>query len=265
MSTQPPVDRASDHASRLTRWVLAGLVLVPLLLIVGKAAWSPGHDALWHWCSLTQVPTSMIRRMQYVLVVPMGAAMVVFCRLSLGIRVLGPFRPVLIGEAFHITGIGPGLGFLVAVIAILSVLRPALKVLRLSYFGRVSVLLSAVSVLIIFTLLLSGWFGVHSLRRMAYFPIVVICLTTEGFARTLSKEGWRSAVWRGGMTVLVALLIAAVISRPEFLQSLRDYPELLLAQVGLILAISRYGNWRLLERLNPERQSSDPVALGQTV
>ena len=56
-----------------------------------------------------------------------------------------------------------------------------------------------------------------------------------------------------------------IISRPEFLRMLRWYPELLLAQVGLILAISRYGNWRLLERFNPDPEGSAEMALSKAI
>ncbi|KKM19075.1 hypothetical protein LCGC14_1659330, partial [marine sediment metagenome] len=172
-------------------------------------------------------------------------------RLTLGIRILGPFRSILLAVAFQITGIGLGLVFAALVIGVIVAIRPILRSIRLPYFGRVSVILSAVALIFILAMLLSVWLGHAWLRSVAYFPIVVLSLTGEGFARTLSKEGVRSALWRGGATVLLAVLIALIARTPTFGRVLIAYPELLIAQMVSIVAISEYLNWRLLEGLNP--------------
>ena len=123
--------------------------------------------------------------------------LVVFVRLTLGLRVLGPFRPVLIAIAFRIAGIPFGVAFLCLTIGILVGIRPLVKSLAMPYFARVSVMLSAVSAIIVAALLASDWTQLESLQGAAYFPIVVLCLTAEGFDRTVLKEGFRSALGRG--------------------------------------------------------------------
>jgi len=95
------------------------------------------------------------------------------------------------------------------------------------------------------------WLEMKLVERVAYFPIVVICLTAEGFARTLLKEGWGSALWRGGMTALVAVLIALLSGISLVSELLAAFPELLLAHVGVIILIAEFFDWRLLERFNP--------------
>jgi hypothetical protein len=75
----------------------------------------------------------------------------------------------------------------------------------------------------------------------------------EGVAKTLSKEGVKSAVWRGTATVLVAILITLFSQINGFRNMFLYYPELLLCQIGCIVVISEFFDLRLLSFLNPPR------------
>ena len=233
------------------KWILALLITAPLALVLVKLFVLPTPNFLSSYISLTEVPEHMQNRMRYILFVPLGAVLVVFTRLTLGIRILGPFRSILIAVAFQITGIFPGLAFLIIVVTIIVMIRPLLRSIRLPYFGRVSVILSAVASIMIFSLLASRWLQIESLRLVGYFPIVVLCLIGESFSRTITREGLKSAMWRGAMTVLVAVIIA-LLSRMHSLDSmLLRFPELLVMQIGLIVLIAEFFDLRLLQELNP--------------
>jgi len=231
--------------------VLGLLFIVPLLVVVGKWSVLPTSDFFLHVFSLADIPENMQNRVAYILFVPFGATLVVFFRLVLGIRLLGPFRSILIAVAFQITGVLFGLIFLVAVISIVVIIRPFVKAIRLPYFARVSVILSAVASVMIIALLSSAWWDIEWLSRVVYFPIVVLCLTGEGFARTLSREGVRSALWRGTMTALVAVLITLLSQINGFRNLFLYLPELLIVQIGCIVAIAEFFDLRLLAWLNP--------------
>jgi hypothetical protein len=193
----------------------------------------------------------MHHRVTYILFVPFGATLVVFFRLFLGIRLLGPFRSILIAVAFQITGIPLGLGFLAVVTGVIVAIRPRIKAIHLPYFARVSIILSAVALIMIIALLSSAWLDIDALRRMAYFPIFALSLTAEGFARTLSKEGLKSATWRGFMTAFVAVLITLISQIVGFRNLFLYYPELLIIQIGCIMVIAEFFDLRLLQHLNP--------------
>jgi len=231
--------------------VLATLFIGPLLVMVGKWSALPTSELFTQAFSLANLSKSMQGRITYVLSVPFGAAMVVFFRLFLGIRLLGPFRSILIAVAFQITGILFGLVFLAAVIGIVVAIRPLIKAIRLPYFARVSVILSTVALIMLIALLASTWLGFAPLGRMAYFPIVVLCLMGEGFARTLSKEGPGSALWRGAMTAFVAVLITFLFQINWFCDLFLHFPELLIVETGCIVVIAEFLDFRLLAWLNP--------------
>ena len=233
--------------------VLGLLFALPLLVVIGKWSMLPTSDLFLRVFSLADIPNKMNSRVAYILFVPFGATLVVFFRIVLGIRLLGPFRSILIAIAFQITGILPGLVFLAMVVGVVVAIRPQIKAIRLPYFARVSVILSAVASIMILVLLSGAWLDIESLCRLAYFPIIALCLMSEGFARTLSKEGLKSAVWRGAMTVFVAILIT-FFSQINGLRSMfLYYPELLISQIGVIVVIAEFFDLRLLSFLNPSR------------
>ena len=226
------------------------LFVLPLIIVIGKCFFLPTSGLFLRVFSLTDIPKNMQNRVVYILFVPFGATLVVFFRLVLGIRILGPFRSILIAVAFQITGILHGLFFLAAVISIVVIIRPIAKAIRLPYFARVSVILSTVASIMIIVLLCSELLHIEWLSRLVYFPIVVLCLTGEGFARTLSIEGVWSAAWRGIMTVLIAILIT-LLSQINGLRNLFLYfPELLIMQIGCIIVMAEFFDLRLLARLN---------------
>jgi len=247
------VKRSERNITGKQKLILGLLLAIPLLVVVGRWSALPTSEFFRSVLSLAEITGRMQSRAMYVLFVPFSATIVVFFRLVLGIRVLGPFRSVLLAIAFQITGIALGLIFLTFVVAAVAIIRPLLKSARLPYFARVSVILSAVATIMMAALLCSAWFDFESLRRVVYFPIIALCFAGEGFARTLAKEGFYSAMWRGTMTALVAILITLISSvaglRPLFL----NYPELLVLQIGIIVLIAQVLDFRLLECLNPPR------------
>lgn len=242
---------SKGNLSRNQKWMLALLLLLPLVVAAGKWSVLPTSEFLTRSISLVDIPPEMQRRVHYVLFVPLGAILVVLCRLTFGIRLFGPFRSILLAVAFQITGIVLGIIFLILTVGAVAVIRPELKRMRLPYFSRVSVTLSLVSVIIIATMLSAVWLDAGSLQRVAYFPLVVLCLIGEAFARTLQKEGLRSALWRGTMTVMVGVLLTLLAGIPELRQLMLRFPELLVAQIGCIMVISEFLDLRLFEWLNP--------------
>ncbi|MHC4786806.1 MAG: 7TM domain-containing protein, partial [Planctomycetota bacterium] len=114
-------------------WMLSLLVVFATALTLGRMSWAPTAEMLGRFVSLTNLPPSMLERVSYLLFVPVGALVVVLVRLTLGIRLLGPFRSILLAIAFQITGVTLGLLFLAAVIAAIVLLRPHLKQMGLPY------------------------------------------------------------------------------------------------------------------------------------
>jgi 7 transmembrane helices usually fused to an inactive transglutaminase len=241
-------------------WKFLALMLLPALLIaVGRTHALPTAGFLARHLSLTNGPKQLQHTLSDVLLVPIGALTVVAFRLTLGIHVLGPFRSILLAFAFLTTGLALGLLFLTITVVIIVLARPVIKQLRLPYFGRVSVMISAVALVMVIGTLSSGWLQSPSLRNVAHFPIVVLVLVGEKVALTLRREGALTGIWRASTTALVGVVVTAIASIPGLTSFLLAHPELLLVEIALIAIVSTLCNWRLLESLNPgARQTPEP-------
>jgi hypothetical protein len=227
------------------------LLLLPLALIVAKWPALPSSAFLMRHESLVALPPALRGTVDNVLFVPLGALVVVTFRLVLGIRLFGPFRSILLALAFVATGVGLGLLFTLATVAAMVLVRPLITMLGVPYFGRVSVMLSAVALVVVAGTGLGLVTGPPQLSEVARFPIVVLCLIGEAVSVTIQREGLRAALWRTGTTVLVAVVVAALASIPRLYSVLLGFPELLVVEIALIAVVSRSCAWRLLERLNP--------------
>ena len=228
-------------------------MLIPALAIA-LARWHalPTSSFLAQHASLAATPRGLQHTVKDILFVPIGALVVVIFRLTLGIRVLGPFRSILLAFAFLTTGITLGLIFLTITVLILVLARPAISALRLPYFGRVSVMISTVAFVMIVGTLSAGWLRSPSLQNVAHFPIVVLVLVGEKVAVTIKREGTRSGIWRAMTTALVGVVVTAIASIPGLDRILLTHPELLLVEICLIVVISTLCTWRLLDSLNPD-------------
>jgi hypothetical protein len=234
-------------------WCFLALTLIPAAAIaLARIPGLPSAAFLDRHLSLVATPPGLQRTVGDILFVPIGALVVVIVRLTLGVRMLGPFRSILLAFAFLATGIALGLTFFTITVLILVLARPGLRVLRLPYFGRVSVMISGVALVMVIGTLSGGWLSAPSLRNVAHFPIVVLVLVGEKVAVTIKREGARSGIWRAATTAAVGVLVTGLASVPGLTAVLLAHPELMLVEIAAIVVVSTVCGWRLLESVNPQ-------------
>lgn len=242
---------------------VAVMLGIPALLIAGKAPGAPTAAFLTQHVSLVDAPAELRHALGDVLLVPLGALVVVTSRLTLGLRVLGPFRSILLAFGFLVTGVVTGMLFFAATVGVLLAIRPLVGALRLPYFGRVSVMLSVVALLLVSGAIAGMWIGSSDLADTAHFPIVVLCLIAEAVARSIRDEGPWAGLTRAATTALVAVVVAGLATIAPLRDVLVRYPELLLAQTAAIVLVSRFCAWRLLARAGARRApASSPMPAG---
>ncbi|MCA9143485.1 MAG: hypothetical protein KDB05_11895 [Planctomycetales bacterium] len=234
---------------------VTGLLLLlfglPLALILTKSLDGLPFTALAEHCSLESLPEALQTKIAQILLVPLCAVLVAFVRLTLGLRLLGPFRSILLAVAFQATGLVMGLVLFAGTVAVLLGARPWIKALRMPYYGRTLVTLSCVCLLMTAAVMVGEWLQLAVLQSIVFLPVVVMCLIGDAIAKTARREGTHSAIWRSGLTAAVAVVLAAVSGIPAITELMVRYPELLLSQIGMILVVSRYMGWRWFANYNP--------------
>src|SRR5262249_404479 len=130
--------------------------------------------------------------------------------------------------------------------------RPLVRSLRLPYFGRASLMISAVAVVMVMVTLVGSWLQKSSLFNVAHFPIVVLVLVGEKVAVSIRRDGAWCGVWRAATTARIGVALTSIASIPGVPRLLLGHPELLLVEIAPIVIISTFCDWRLLERFNPK-------------
>jgi uncharacterized protein with transglutaminase domain len=243
--------QTDDDTESRRDWLLIVLLALPAAIVLGKLPLFPTSALFTAIFTLEDLPTQHLRAtVEGVLSIPLGALVVVVFHTTLGIRVLSLFRPILLAIAFNLTGVFAGLAFLLPVLAVVALTRPLLRNAR-KYYPRLGVLLSLVAALLLIPLMLARWWHAEQLLAIASFPVIALCLTCESFARIATNDGLPEAAWRTVTTVAAALIILALTRVPGVMQLFFRFPELLLAQAGCILLISRYLAFQIFKGKNP--------------
>jgi len=233
----------------------AGLfVLFPLLIAVLREMPTNMISSTLDALTLADLPPEIVQQAGYVMAIPLGSLIVVFVRLTLGLRPLGPFRPILIALALQMTGIIAGLCFLAATFLLIVFIRPLILRQGLAYFARTALLVSVVASFAVLTVLVGKWLALDALVSVIHFPLIVLCLVSVSFAGKIESEGLRSAIWRASVTATTAVAITIIVTADGVVPFLLSHPEMLLLQIGLIVVIARHGALRLFDGLNPARR-----------
>jgi hypothetical protein len=203
-------------------------------------------DTLNGWLSLDSVPSDQRDHVLYLLLLPTCAMLVALTRITLGIRVLG-FRSILIAVGFHQSGIVAGLLLIGVVVATVVLVRPHLSRMRLPYYGRVPVILCLVATTMVGALLIEPWMRWGISWGVAYFPVIVLGMLSEGIAQTLDRHNALIAAWRAFTTIVLGFLLALLVAFPPLRSLMLQFPELVLPQIVAIVLIAEFLDLRLLD------------------
>lgn len=181
------------------------------------------------------------------LLLPLGAAVVVFMRIIIGVRTSGTFMPVLISVAFLQTSLLPGLVSFVSVVALGLALRSYLSRLNLLLVARIATLIVLVIFLISVLSIVGYQLGYSTGMTITFFPMIIIAWTIERMSILWEEEGASEVLKQGGGSLLVAIL-SYLLMQSSLVQHLTfNFPELNLVLLATILAMGQYTGYKLTE------------------
>ena len=232
------------------------LAVTPLVLAFSRVLALPGWETLPlgilrevgeflnDKLTLDWVPPDDRSTILYLLILPTGALLVAFSRLTLGLRVLG-MRAILISIGFRASGVLPSLGLMLVVVATVLVVRPWLRRARLPLYARITVILCIAAITMLGALLVAPALRSEAVWGVAFFPVIIMAMLAEAVAKTLEQDSAVTAICRFVFTVLLACVIAVVTAAVDHF--LYAFPELLLTELIAIVFIAEYFDLRLLE------------------
>ena len=200
-----------------------------------------------------QLPIEEQSMFRMLLLLPLGALIVAFMRIIVGIRTSGTFMPVLIAIAFVQTTLIPGLIAFLSVVAIGLLLRGYLSSLNLLLVSRISALIILVIFITAGLSIVGYQMGFNTGMTITFFPMVILAWTIERMSILWEEEGAREVMIQGSGSLIVAILAFLAMDAPLSRHLTFNFPELHLVVLGLILLMGQYTGYKLseLRRFSP--------------
>ena len=181
------------------------------------------------------------------LLLPLGAAVVVFMRVIIGLKTSGTFMPVLIALAFLQTSLVAGLISFVLVVAAGLALRSYLSRLNLLLVSRIATLIVLVIFMISAFSIIGYQLGYSTGMTITFFPMIIIAWTIERMSILWEEDGPSEVLRQGGGSLLVAVFAYLLMQTPIFVHLTFNFPELNLVLLASILAMGQYTGYKLSE------------------
>jgi hypothetical protein len=209
---------------------------------------SPLQRAFLH-LSLFNLPPAERRLVEILLLLPIAALIICIFRNVIGLSSFGTFAPALIGLAFHDLHNMPGIFVFVTILLIGWLMRRVLDRYHLLHVPRVATMLTLIMIVLIAAVVAANIYGAATTRYISLFPMIILCGMVERFW-TLEMEDSTGASFRTlFQTMLMATVIALVLSSTKLVQHMLRFPETLGLIMAAQLLIGRYTGYRLMELL----------------
>lgn len=181
------------------------------------------------------------------LLIPVGALVVVFMRLFVGVKTSGTFMPILIALAFIQTTLPVGLAIFLVIVSVGLWIRSWLSHLNLMLVARVSAVIIVVVLLMAVLALVSYKLGLDQALTVTFFPTIILSWTIERMSILWEEEGGREVLIQGAGSLLVAVLAYLVMTTPLVEHLTFNFPELLISLLAVIMLMGKYTGYRLSE------------------
>ena len=194
-----------------------------------------------------KLPVEEQNMLKVMLLIPLGALVVVFVNIIVGVRTSGTFMPILIALSFLQTALVPGVISFVAIVSFGLLLRSYLSHFNLLLVARISTIVILVLMVIVFTSLFGYRVGFNTGMTVTFFPVIIIAWTIERMSILWEDEGPREVVLQGGGSLLVAVCAYLMMSWPVAVHLSFNYPEINLIILALIMTMGNYTGYKWTE------------------
>ena len=249
-----------------------GLPLWTVMPVYDEAAQDGGKPPsfarrLWRRMSLANLLPEEQAWMKFLILLPLAALVVSFFRTVIGITTFGTFGPALLGLVCRDLADFPwALGSFVAIMLIGWLLRLLLDHFHLLMVPRISVILTAIVILLILAAMIFQPYASTAHGYIALLPLIILTHMIERFWTVETEDGLASSGRTLINTVIVAVAIALIVNLdapvnacahlfrtgnlipPESVRTfLFRYPETLGLCLAGQLLLGRYTGYRLTE------------------
>ena len=237
------IDLEGGHRAKVTFSVLSNNV--PAREVAIKEL---GEDmAMLIDYSIYSLPIEQQSIFKTILMVPIGALLVLFLRVFVGLKTAGTFMPVLLALAFLQTSLLNGVVIFLIILLVGLWARSYLSGLDLLLVARLAAVVVLVVLLMAAISIVSYKLGLEQALKVTFFPMIIIAWTIEHMSILWEDSGPREVVIQTSGSLFSAILCYTVFTNKYMEHWIFNFPELLIAVIGIIIMMGHYTGYRLSE------------------
>ncbi|GLO60485.1 gonadoliberin III [Vibrio sp. MACH09] len=197
--------------------------------------------------SIHSLPLEEQAMFKTIMLIPIGALIVVFLRVIIGLKTSGTFMPVLIAVAFVQTQLVTGIVGFLLIVGTGLIIRSYLSKLNLLLVARISaVIITVILIISVFTIV-AFRIGLTEGLSITFFPMIILSWTIERMSILWEEEGAKEVFIQGGGSLLTAVIVYLAMTS-SFVQHLTfNFIGVQLIVLAAILALGNYTGYRLTE------------------
>ena len=197
--------------------------------------------------SIQSLPIGEQALFKTILLIPIGALVVVFMRVLVGLQTSGTFMPVLFAIAFLETSLTTGLIGFILVVSTGLIFRSYLSNLNLLLVARISAVIVAVIGIIGVFSILSYQIGLTEGLKITFFPLIILAWTVERMSILWEEEGPREVIRQGAGSLAVAVIAYLFMNNETIRHLAFNFIGVQLILLSIILLMGSYTGYRLTE------------------
>jgi hypothetical protein len=197
--------------------------------------------------SIHSLPLEEQSMFKTIMLIPIGALIVVFLRIIVGLKTSGTFMPVLIAVAFVQTQLITGIVGFLLIVGTGLIIRSYLSKLNLLLVARISaVIITVILIISVFTVV-AFRIGLTEGLSITFFPMIILSWTIERMSILWEEEGAKEVFMQGGGSLLTSVIVYLAMTN-GFIQHLTfNFIGVQLLVLAAILALGNYTGYRLTE------------------
>ncbi len=197
--------------------------------------------------SIHSLPIEEQAMFKGIMLVPIGALVVVFLRILVGLKTSGTFMPVLIAMSFVQTQLFTGIFGFVLIVGVGLIIRSYLSKLNLLLVARISAVIITVILIISAFTVIAYKIGLVEGLTITFFPMIILSWTIERMSILWEEEGAKEVLLQGGGSLLTAVLVYMAMTNDVIRHLTFNFIGLQFMILALILVLGNYTGYRLSE------------------
>lgn len=197
--------------------------------------------------SIHSLPLEEQAMFKTIMLIPIGALIVVFLRVIIGLKTSGTFMPVLIAVAFVQTQLLTGIVGFLLIVGTGLIIRSYLSKLNLLLVARISAVIIAVILIISVFTVVAFKIGLTEGLSITFFPMIILSWTIERMSILWEEEGAKEVILQGGGSLFTSILIYLAMTNSYVQHLTFNFIGLQLIVLAAILLLGTYTGYRLTE------------------